>query len=104
MTMIEQSETCVPQRAIEHSLLSARQQAIDELLFPDSNIVGVGVGKKVKAGHTTSDDCVRVYVVKKHDPDQLRPASMVPRNFGVVPTDVIEIEHFGRRGDPAKIE
>src|SRR5262249_54767953 len=100
----EQDEVCVPQRAIEHSVLAAaRQQAIDKLLCANSNIVGVGIGKRVKGPHTRSDDCVRVYVVKKHDKDRLSPASMVPRKVGVVPTDVIAIERFGRRGDPARM-
>ena len=82
----------------------AKAEAVEKLLHPNGNIVGVGIGKKVTNGKETPEDCVRVYVVYKIiDPNGLAPKSLVPPYFGNhVPTDVIEVGRFGRRGRPPK--
>ncbi len=82
----------------------AKAEAVEKLLHPNGNIVGLGIGKKVTKGKETPEDCVRVYVVYKIiDPNGLAPDSLVPPYFGNhVPTDVIEVGRFGRRGQPPK--
>ncbi|SPE35327.1 conserved hypothetical protein [Candidatus Sulfopaludibacter sp. SbA6] len=83
---------------IAYDLKGAKEQAVKLLLRPNSNVVGIGIGKKVKDGQATPEDCVRVYVVSKIGPNDLSPNSLVPSNFLGVPTDVIEVGHFGRKG------
>jgi hypothetical protein len=78
----------------------AKEEAVKLLLRPNRNIVGVGIGKKVKDGKATPQDCVRVYVVSKFALNDLTPNSLVPTTFLGVPTDVIEIGRFGRTGRP----
>jgi hypothetical protein len=84
-------------------LKQAKEEAVKQLLRPNNNVVGIGIGKKVKDGRTTQEDSVRVYVVSKiDDPNDLSPKSLVPPSFSGIPTDVIEVGRFGRRGTPSK--
>jgi hypothetical protein len=86
-------------------LRQAKEEAVKKLLGPNSNVVGVGIGKRVKGGKETAEDCVRVYVVSKNpDPNDLSSNSKVPSSFckGAVGTDVIEVGRFGRRRVPLK--
>jgi hypothetical protein len=84
-------------------LKQAKEEAVKQLLGPNSNVVGIGIGKKVTDGKETQEDCVRVYVVSKIvDPNNLSPKSLVPRDFCGVTTDVIEVGRFGRNGGPTK--
>ncbi len=85
---------------IAYDLQQAKTMAVQLLLRPNRNIVGVGIGKKVVNGSQTQQDCVRVYVVSKLSPDDLIPSALVPSDFGKVPTDVIPIGRFGRTGRP----
>jgi hypothetical protein len=86
--------------AVTNDVKSAKQNAVETLLRPNANIVGVGIGKKTVDGKLT--DCVRVYVVAKLDPNNLSPKYFVPPCFLGVPTDVIEVGYFGRRGRAPK--
>lgn len=81
----------------------AKAEAVKQLLHPNGNIVGVGIGKKVKAGKETQEDCVKVYVVKKTTPHSLIWASLVPLHFLGVPTDVVEVGRLGSKGDHSKV-
>lgn len=80
----------------------AKRKAVESLLHPNRNIVGIGVGKKTVNGE--EKDCLRIYVVSKLDVCDLYPRDKVPSTFraetsGVdVPTDVIQIGSFWRRG------
>jgi hypothetical protein len=85
-----------------HDLKEAKEEAVKRLLNPNGNVVGVGIGKKIKDRKETQEDCVRVYVVSKIDLNDLSPKSLVPPNFLNVPTDVIEVGRFGRKGHPPK--
>jgi len=84
-------------------LKQAKEEAVKLLLRPNSNVVGVGIGKKVKDGKETPEDCVRVYVVSKSCPNDLSPNSLVPPTFLDVPSDVIEVGRFGRKGKQSKM-
>src|SRR4051794_33078243 len=78
-----------------YGLQDAKDAAVTELLRPNSNIVGIGMGKKWKDG--VEVDAVRVYVIAKLDADDLPAKSTVRREFLGVPTDVIPVGRFGRR-------
>src|SRR5437667_7717509 len=86
---------------VVYDLKAAKQKAVECLLHPNSNVVGIGIGNKVVANKLT--DCVRVYVVAKLDRDDLSPRSLVPPSFFDVPTDVIEVGKFGSRGHRPKL-
>jgi hypothetical protein len=85
-------------------LEDARTLAANRLLRPNyfGNVVGVGIGKKYVDHAQTPTDCIRVYVVAKLDLDDLSPAAVVPSSFLDVPTDIIEVGHFGWKGHPKK--
>src|SRR5271157_1021563 len=84
--------------AVTYDLKQAKEDAVKLLLHPNSNVAGIGIGKKVKGGLETQEDCVRVYVVSRIGPNDLSPKSLVPPDVHGVPTDVIEVGRFGRRG------
>lgn len=56
------------------------------------NIVGVGIGPKLAAGETLAgEDAVHVYVRAKIPQQQLNNQTLIPPQFGDLPTDVIEV-------------
>jgi S1-C subfamily serine protease len=57
---------------------------------PEHNVVGVGIGRKIKRGRPTRTRCVRIYVERKIPRDTLPPELILPKRFGDVVTDVIE--------------
>src|SRR2546427_9649525 len=60
----------------------------------DLNIVGVGIGKKIKGGQPTATDAVRVYVNRKFPKAQIPQPQLVPTAIRGVPTDVVETGRF----------
>jgi LAGLIDADG-like domain len=60
----------------------------------DLNIVGVGIGKKIKGGQPTGTDAVRVYVNRKFPKAQIPQPQLVPSAIRGVPTDVVETGRF----------
>jgi hypothetical protein len=95
---------------ISEELTGAKRAAVEQLLagvrtprrppswvlrtHPDHNIVGVGVGRKIKRGKPTRARCVRIYVERKIPGHLIRPDHLVPGDFGGVVTDVIEAGRF----------
>jgi hypothetical protein len=61
---------------------------------PQHNVVGVGVGPKVKAGKRTTRLCVRFYVERKIPEGAIPDAFLLPKKIRGVPTDVIESGRF----------
>src|SRR3989442_2214201 len=60
----------------------------------DLNIVGVGIGKKIKGGQPTATDAVRVYVNRKFPKAQIPQPQLVPSAIRGFPTDVVETGRF----------
>src|SRR5437016_14458503 len=54
----------------------------------DLNIVGVGIGKKIKGGQPTGTDAVRVYVNRKFPKAQIPQPQLVPPTIRGVPTEI----------------
>jgi hypothetical protein len=95
---------------ISEELTNAKRAAVEELLagahsqrghhswvlrtHPDHNIVGVGVGRKVKRGKSTRTRCVRIYVERKIPRHLIHPDHLIPGAVGGVVTDVIEAGRF----------
>jgi hypothetical protein len=82
-------------------LQNAKDLAVNRLLRPNSfsNIVGIGLGRKVVGAEVTDTRCVRIYVQSKYDLDALNPSDVVPQSFLDIPTDVIEVGRLGRAGN-----
>lgn len=79
-------------------LHTAKAEAVARYLKPNSNIVGVGIGKKPIDGRPT--DCVRIYVVIRKDEAAIPASQLVPKGTMIsgVPVDVIEVGPFGKNG------
>jgi hypothetical protein len=56
-----------------------------------SNIVGVGIGSKIKRGRFTETQVVRIYVAVKVDAGSIPKEWLIPAELEGVPTDVVEI-------------
>ncbi|PYM93185.1 MAG: hypothetical protein DME04_12655 [Candidatus Rokuibacteriota bacterium] len=57
---------------------------------PRHNIVGVGVGPKIRKGKETATTSIRFYVEKKVAPSAVPRAHRLPAKIRGIPTDVIE--------------
>ena len=94
---------------IPNELRNAKQQATEQLLIsserlarptwavrsdPDHNVVGVGVGRKVKRGRLLKRRCVRIYVERKIPREALPPNFVLPDVIEGVETDIIETGRF----------
>ena len=63
-------------------------------VHPAHNVVGIGVGRKIKRGRTTRMLSVRVYVERKLPEHLIQPDHLLPKQFAGVVTDVIEAGRF----------
>jgi hypothetical protein len=68
---------------------------------PKNNVVGVGIGRKIKNGKATARHSVRFYVKRKLDVKSIDKRFLLPKKIGNVPTDVIETGEFRPFGDPS---
>jgi len=95
--------------SIPPQLSSAKKEAAARFLTPsaraaystravsyqlDLNIVGVGIGKKIKGGQPTGTDAVRFYVNRKFPRAQIPQPQLVPSIIKGIPTDVFETGRF----------
>jgi len=71
------------------AIADIQKQQEDSILFKQ-NVVGVGVGHKLKNNKETGDTCLSVFVTHKIDPSLLGEADLIPRTVGKFKTDVIE--------------
>lgn len=60
-------------------------------LLGKSNVVGVGIGEKIKDGKRTGRTCLKVYVEKKIAKEKLSTQDLVPPLISEVETDVVEV-------------
>lgn len=95
---------------IPEVFLSAKQEAIRQLLsaarpavrvtafaassHPDDNLVGIGIGYKIRNGKPTAKRCVRFYVERKIGKTAMSSNYMLPSEIKGVITDVIETGRF----------
>src|SRR6266446_5641304 len=95
---------------ISEELTGAKRAAVEQLLataraprhhpswvlrtHPDHNVIGVGVGRKIKRGKPMRTRCVRIYVERKIPRHLIRPDHLIPENLDGVVTDVIEAGRF----------
>ena len=86
--------------------LSKIQEEIQEDYLDKDNVVGIGIGKKIKDGRETDDTCLTVLVTQKLDKDLLSSESIIPEfvEGKKFKTDVIESGEVFAGADPAILE
>jgi len=60
-------------------------------LLNKENIVGIGIGKKIRRGKKTNKDCITILVSKKKPLSALSSKDIVPKKIEGLQTDVIEV-------------
>lgn len=71
-------------------------------LLTRRNVVGVGIGYKVKGGQPLDTLSVVVSVERKLPAAQLAPSDLIPPTLDGVPTDVVETGRFRAFQDPTR--
>lgn len=84
MKMIDQELTG------EYLEISEIQQDEQERLLNRGNVVGVGVGHKLKEDKETGDTCLSVFVAQKLPSELLTSDDIIPETIGKFKTDVVE--------------
>ncbi|NOR88708.1 MAG: hypothetical protein GQ524_00490 [Anaerolineales bacterium] len=65
----------------------------EEALLNKANVMGVGVGLRMRAGELTDEVVLVVMVTRKVHRAQLAPEDFVPSEIEDVPVDIQEIGH-----------
>jgi hypothetical protein len=102
---------------ISAELRGAKHQAIADLLAESAarpppvwavrahlnhNVVGVGIGRKIKRGRLLKRPCVRIYVERKIARDALPSRAILPDAISGIETDVIETGRFRAHANGAQ--
>src|SRR3712207_9100147 len=61
------------------------------------NVVGIGLGYKVKNGFYTNQLCVQVFVSRKYSENEININDKIPSMYKGIPTDVKETRSEERR-------
>lgn len=75
----------------ELSEIRAAKAAHTAELMDRPNVVGVGIGRRVKGNEQTNELCLSVLVADKIAVEGLAAEALVPSTLGNVPTDVVQI-------------
>lgn len=78
-------------RKITTAKISKVLKRSETKLLKKSNVVGVGIGEKIKDGKRTGRTCLKVYVEKKIAKEKLSTQDLVPPLISEVETDVVEV-------------
>lgn len=70
--------------------LRETQGTVQDQLLSIPNVLGVGIGHKIRGGEDTGELALNVFVSQKLPPDLLRPGQIVPPQIQEFKTDVIE--------------
>src|SRR5215469_3056542 len=96
-------------KEIPTALMDAKKSAVGDFLTketaapiaafaahsnPSQNVVGIGIGHKIKSGKSTGRHSIRFYLVRKLPVRAIPKEFMLPARIGKVPTDVIETGTF----------
>ncbi|AEB77494.1 hypothetical protein [Clostridium botulinum] len=84
---------CYKQSKIE-KLISYICDCEYEYFLNKANVLGIGLGYKVKNGFRTNQLCIQVFVTEKFSREQLPPEDLVPAIYKGIPTDVNKTGQF----------
>lgn len=76
--------------SIVEKIRQVKEKNIDSI-FKKANVVGVGIGKRIKGGQLTEELCLKVYVEKKIAKSQLDSNNIIQEEIGGVKTDVVGV-------------
>jgi len=76
------------QDAVQHATEVKRRH--EKELMRKSNVVGVGVGLRMRSGRRTDEVCIVVSVKVKVPAQNIQPSDIVPPVIEGVPVDVVE--------------
>lgn len=65
-------------------------QENQDMFFAKQNVVGVGIGHKIKNGQDMDEECITVFVSQKLDKALLKDSDLIPENLSGLKTDVVE--------------
>ena len=71
-------------------IANALRQNEDELLAK-ANVVGVGIGEKIRGGFSQNRLCLKIYVEKKLIAKKLTKVDLIPQEIARIETDVEEV-------------
>lgn len=84
-------------RAHSQILLKTLKEHQDELL-KKANVIGCGIGEKIKSGLPTGSICIKVYVERKLSRKELSRMDLIPQELSPVMTDVEEVGKISALG------
>src|SRR4051812_30199471 len=67
------------------------QEQVEAELLARENVVGVGVGRKIRSLRDTGEPCLTVFVSRKLPLDAVTESARVPRSLKHCKTDVVEV-------------
>jgi hypothetical protein len=67
------------------------QESEQASLLARENVLGVGVGRKIREGHDTGEPCLTVFVSQKLPLSALTESARIPRTVKHCKTDVVEL-------------
>lgn len=88
----------------ELTAVAESKASAEEGLLGRDNVVGVGVGLKIKGGEQTETPSVMVLVSQKMPTELVSRANTIPKTVDGKPTDVIEVGHLFAGGSQQLME
>lgn len=71
-------------------------------LLVRANVVGVGIGEKIKGGFSQGRLCLKIYVEKKLIAERLARKEIIPREISRIETDVEEVGKIVAQGNSGR--
>src|SRR5262245_59324396 len=88
------AKRAVATRLLGQASRPLRAAAFSVSLHPRHNVVGVGVGRKIRQGRSTERACIRLYVERKVPRSSVPSDLLLPEAIEGYPTDVLESGRF----------
>lgn len=73
------------------SSITQSLKANETQLLQKANVVGVGIGEKIKSGLPLGRLCLKVYVEKKYPKIALTKSDIIPQGISLIETDIEEV-------------
>lgn len=84
----------------QQTIASVQDSKTDEIL-EKANVVGLGIGLKVKDGEITDKECLTIFVSSKMEAEMLSKDDLIPKKMGNVQTDIVEVGQIFAQSNPS---